>query len=232
MRGARFPPAGGGSTGIEASPPIPIRRAAALDGPARRGGRDIADRSGERPDMRGPRPVALTGAKRRALRVIRRTLTEEDPGLSVAAEDVRPRPGRCVRRTTWIYVAMSVVVPSSAASWLTRHDRSGRRHAAVHSGRPPVHRRVRASVAVGASRALGSVRCPAGTGRPWDAMPRGGRGQRPASGRRQAQPRDQRRNLLGRGGGRQDSGEDFLGRYPSTSSATFIASWTARSSST
>jgi hypothetical protein len=38
--------------------------------------------------MRRPRPVALTGAKRRALRVIEETLTEEDPGLSVAARVV------------------------------------------------------------------------------------------------------------------------------------------------
>jgi hypothetical protein len=56
--------------------------------------------------------VVLTGAERRALRVIEEALTEEDPGLSVllgewAAAD---RSGRRVRRTTWIYVVVSVVV--------------------------------------------------------------------------------------------------------------------------
>ena len=62
--------------------------------------------------MRKPRPVALTGAERRALRVIEETLTEEDPQLSVLLAELAEadRPRRCVRRTTWIYVAMSVLV--------------------------------------------------------------------------------------------------------------------------
>jgi hypothetical protein len=56
--------------------------------------------------------VALTGAERRALRVIEETLTEEDPGLSVVLGEFEEadRPGRYVRRTTWIYAAMSVVL--------------------------------------------------------------------------------------------------------------------------
>jgi len=62
--------------------------------------------------MRKPRPVALTGAERRALRVIEEALTEEDPGLSVMLGELAEadRPWRRVRRTTWTYVAMSVVV--------------------------------------------------------------------------------------------------------------------------
>jgi hypothetical protein len=62
--------------------------------------------------MRRPRPVALTGAERRALRVIEEALTEQEPGLSVLfgelAEADRSRVR--VRRTTWIYVAVSVMV--------------------------------------------------------------------------------------------------------------------------
>jgi hypothetical protein len=62
--------------------------------------------------MNRPRPVALTGAERRALRVIEEALTEEDPGLSVMLGELAEadRPERRVRRTTWIYVAVSVVV--------------------------------------------------------------------------------------------------------------------------
>ena len=62
--------------------------------------------------MHRPRPVALTGAERRALRVIEEALTEEDPGLSVLLREFAEadRPGRRVRRMTWIYVAVSVVV--------------------------------------------------------------------------------------------------------------------------
>jgi hypothetical protein len=154
MRGARFPPAGrwfprgsrrhrhpdptGGGTRRPGAPRRPERR------------RQV----GGAPDMRRPRPVALTGAKRRALRVIEETLTEEDPGLSVAARVVgggRPgrdaacagRPGSTLRCRWWC--------SSSGYPWLTRHDRSGHQHAAVHSGRPPVDRRVRASVAVSAT---------------------------------------------------------------------------------
>ena len=46
--------------------------------------------------------------------MIEEALTEEDPGLSVTlgelAEKAEPAEGRRVRRTTWIYVAVSVVV--------------------------------------------------------------------------------------------------------------------------
>lgn len=62
--------------------------------------------------MGRPRPVALTGAERRALRGIEEALTEEDLRLSVLLEELAAadRPARCVRATTWIYVAVSVVV--------------------------------------------------------------------------------------------------------------------------
>ena len=62
--------------------------------------------------MHRPRPVALTGAERRALRVIEEALTEEDPELSVLLRELAEadRPVRRVRRMTWIYVAVSVVV--------------------------------------------------------------------------------------------------------------------------
>jgi hypothetical protein len=62
--------------------------------------------------MRKPRPVALTAAERRALRVIEEALSEEDPGLSVTLGELAKadQPGCRVRRTTWIYVAVSVVV--------------------------------------------------------------------------------------------------------------------------
>jgi len=62
--------------------------------------------------MRRPRPVALTGAERRVLRVIEEALTDEDPGLSVLLSELAEadRPERRVRRATWIYVAVSVVV--------------------------------------------------------------------------------------------------------------------------
>jgi len=62
--------------------------------------------------MRKPRPVALTAAERRALRVIEEALSEEDPGLSVTLGELAKadQPGRRVRRTAWIYVAVSVVV--------------------------------------------------------------------------------------------------------------------------
>lgn len=62
--------------------------------------------------MPRPRPVALTGAERRALRVIEEALSEEDPGLSVLLRELAEadRRGRRVRRMTWIYVAVSVVV--------------------------------------------------------------------------------------------------------------------------
>jgi Flp pilus assembly protein TadB len=62
--------------------------------------------------MRRPRPVALTGAERRALRVIEEALVEEDPELSAILGELAEadRSGRRVRRTTWIYVAVSVVV--------------------------------------------------------------------------------------------------------------------------
>src|SRR4051794_18640526 len=69
-------------------------------------------RWGEWPDMHRPRPVALTGAERRVLRVIEEALTEEDPGLSVLLSELEEayRPERRVRRATWIYVAVSVLV--------------------------------------------------------------------------------------------------------------------------
>ena len=62
--------------------------------------------------MRRPRPVPLTEAERRALRVIEEALAEEDPRLSLTLGELAEadRPGRRVRRTTWIYVALSVVV--------------------------------------------------------------------------------------------------------------------------
>jgi len=62
--------------------------------------------------MRRPRPVGLTGAERRALRVIEEALTEEDPRLSVLLGELAAadRPRRRVRRMTWIYVTVSVVV--------------------------------------------------------------------------------------------------------------------------
>ena len=62
--------------------------------------------------MRRPRPVAMTGAERRALRVIEQALTEEDSRLSLLLEALAAadRPARCVRTMTWIYVAVSLVV--------------------------------------------------------------------------------------------------------------------------
>jgi hypothetical protein len=62
--------------------------------------------------MHRPRPVALTGAERRVLRVIEEALTEDDPGLSVLLSELEEayRPERRVRRATWIYVAVSVLV--------------------------------------------------------------------------------------------------------------------------
>ena len=62
--------------------------------------------------MHRRRPVALTGAERRALRVIEETLTDEDPGLSVLLGELveADRPRRRVRTMTWFYVAMSVLV--------------------------------------------------------------------------------------------------------------------------
>jgi hypothetical protein len=56
--------------------------------------------------------VALTAAERRALRAIEEALSEEDPGLSVTLGELAKadQPGCRVRRTTWIYVAVSVVV--------------------------------------------------------------------------------------------------------------------------
>jgi hypothetical protein len=62
--------------------------------------------------MRRPRPVTLTAAERRALRMIEEALTADDPGLSLqlrgSAE--RNRPWRGARRMTWCYSALSVVV--------------------------------------------------------------------------------------------------------------------------
>jgi Protein of unknown function (DUF3040) len=62
--------------------------------------------------MRRPRAVALSGAERRALRMIDKALTEEDPELSALVGELAEadRPGRRARRTTWIYVGVSVVV--------------------------------------------------------------------------------------------------------------------------
>jgi hypothetical protein len=61
--------------------------------------------------MRRPRPVALTDAERRALRVIEKAL-EEDPRLWVRFYELSQadRPQRRVRRITWGFVAVSVVV--------------------------------------------------------------------------------------------------------------------------
>jgi hypothetical protein len=62
--------------------------------------------------MRRPRPVTLTGAERRALRAIEEALTADDPGLSLLLRGLAEpnRPGGRVRRTTWIYATVSVVV--------------------------------------------------------------------------------------------------------------------------
>ena len=62
--------------------------------------------------MRRPQAAVLSGAERRALRMIDKVLTEDDPGLSALFGQLAEaeRPGCRVRRTTWIYVVVSVVV--------------------------------------------------------------------------------------------------------------------------